>query len=573
MNNFDNYIVNLENRDHEYFHPSGEVWQKYSVVDGALEGEYSEFHTNGNLMKNGIYEDGKKQGKWTCWHDNGKIWYVNSYLDDRLHGECSSYRGDGGIEYKGEYTNGLKCGEWEINHDNGNKDEHGSFKDGKKHGVWHRYHYLSGEKYYESEFVKGKEVGLKTEYYLTGELRRKFYVENFIKNGEYKEFDKITGKVCQEGFYKNDKISGEWKVYYSHNNICSIQNYTGGILNGDSTEFYETGEKRLESFYSFGKLTKDWIHFYKNGDIREKTTYKKNVIHGDYLSYHENGTKWQEMKYVNGKNEGEYSEFFTDGNLNIKGNYINGCRTGEWTFHFQSGDIQSISNYADNKRNGLTTNYHENSKIASVGKYISGKKEEKWEYTSWSDEVEIKNYRRGIQVGKWESFDIDGKLLFSGLLDSDGVELEKTAYHLHNQKVHIQEKKKRLRKTKESKLVKREEYNSTGIKTELLKIDLKTNISDHKSWFNHGVLKKEHKLKDNKYIGDYLEKFANDTIRGTGYMKDGEMNGKWTFNYHNGQTESEIICENGKLIDGKVWDDDGNKKESIRFSLLGREDV
>ena len=77
MNNFDNYIVNFENGEHEYFHPNGEVWQKYSVVDSVLEGEYSEFHTNGNLMKNGIYEGGKKQGKWTCWHDNGKIWYVN----------------------------------------------------------------------------------------------------------------------------------------------------------------------------------------------------------------------------------------------------------------------------------------------------------------------------------------------------------------------------------------------------------------------------------------------------------------------------------------------------------------
>ncbi len=164
MNNFDNHIISLESRDHEYYHPNGEVWQKYSVINGVLEGEYSEFHANGNIMKNGIYENGKKQRRWTCWHDNGKIWYINSYLDGILHGECSSYRGDGGIEFKGEYNNGIKCGEWEINHDNGNRDEHGSFKDGLKDGVWHRYHYETGNKYYESEFVKDKEIGLKTEY-------------------------------------------------------------------------------------------------------------------------------------------------------------------------------------------------------------------------------------------------------------------------------------------------------------------------------------------------------------------------------------------------------------------------
>ena len=45
------------------------------------------------------------------------------------------------------------------------------------------------------------------------------------------------------------------------------------------------------------------------------------------------------------------------------------------------------------------------------------------------------------------------------------------------------------------------------------------------------------------------------------------MDGKWTFWYHNGQKECEVICKNGELIDGKVWDDDGNKKESLRFNL------
>jgi len=402
---------------------------------------------------------------------------------------------------------------------------------------------------------------------LGGELRRKFYIEDSIKNGEYIEYDKTSGKVCQEGFYKNDKISGEWKVYYSHNNICSIQNYTEGILNGDSTEFYETGEKRLESFYVFGKLTNDWIHFYESGAIREKTTYKNNKIHGDYISFHENRAEWQKTKYENGKIVGQYLEFFPNGVLNAEGNYHNGRKTGEWTFHYDDGDVQSISNYEDNKRNGLTTNYHRDSKKSSEGEYKNGKKVGEWEYISWDDEVDTKNYVNGIQVGKWRSLDSDGKLLFSGLLDSDGVELEKTTYHLHNQQVHIQEKKKRINKSGKSKLVMREEYNSTGVRTELLKVDLKTDTSNHKSWFNHGVLKKEHKIKNGKYIGNYLEKFANDTTRGKGVMKDGEMDGKWTFWHHNGQKECEVICKNGELIKGTVWDDDGNVKEGTRFNF------
>ena len=67
--------------------------------------------------------------------------------------------------------------------------------------------------------------------------------------------------------------------------------------------------------------------------------------------------------------------------------------------------------------------------------------------------------------------------------------------------------------------------------------------------------------------GKYAEYRVKGTKVSSGLMVDNEMDGKWTFWYHNGQKECEVICKNGELIDGKVWDDDGNKKESLRFNL------
>ena len=67
-------------------------------------------------------------------------------------------------------------------------------------------------------------------------------------------------------------------------------------------------------------------------------------------------------------------------------------------------------------------------------------------------------------------------------------------------------------------------------------------------------------------IGKYAEYRINGTNVSSGLMVDNEMDGKWTFWYHNGQKECEVICKNGELIDGKVWDDDGNRKKSIRFN-------
>ena len=38
------------------------------------------------------------------------------------------------------------------------------------------------------------------------------------------------------------------------------------------------------------------------------------------------------------------------------------------------------------------------------------------------------------------------------------------------------------------------------------------------------------------------------------------MHGKWTFWYHNGQKECEVICKDGKLVEGTVYHDNGANK-------------
>ena len=67
--------------------------------------------------------------------------------------------------------------------------------------------------------------------------------------------------------------------------------------------------------------------------------------------------------------------------------------------------------------------------------------------------------------------------------------------------------------------------------------------------------------------GKYEEFHVNGTGLSKGSMKNDKMDGKWTFWYHNGKKECEVVCKDGKLVDGKVWDDDGNEKESVRFNL------
>jgi len=39
------------------------------------------------------------------------------------------------------------------------------------------------------------------------------------------------------------------------------------------------------------------------------------------------------------------------------------------------------------------------------------------------------------------------------------------------------------------------------------------------------------------------------------------MHDKWTFWYHNGKKELEILCKNGKIVEGQVYNDNGTIKK------------
>ena len=85
-------------------------------------------------------------------------------------------------------------------------------------------------------------------------------------------------------------------------------------------------------------------------------------------------------------------------------------------------------------------------------------------------------------------------------------------------------------------------------------------------WYDNGVKYQHFTYDGNRLDGRWREWHTNGQKRADGEMKYGSMNGKWTFWYHNGQKECELICKNGELVDGKIWDDDGNEKKSIRFN-------
>jgi len=105
------------------------------------------------------------------------------------------------------------------------------------------------------------------------------------------------------------------------------------------------------------------------------------------------------------------------------------------------------------------------------------------------------------------------------------------------------------------------DYYSNGSTKETL--IYKMGILNGKSmkFYPNGKVLEDKFYKNDKLNGEYVEYYIQGKTRAQGVMTDDKMEGKWTFWHHNGQKECEFHCTGGNLVNGKVWDDDGNIKE------------
>src|SRR4051812_4733635 len=70
--------------------------------DGKCNGEYKEYHDNGQLIRHCYYKDGNLDGEYKSWYDNGY------YKDDKLEGEYKRWHDNGRLYIHTYYIDGTK---------------------------------------------------------------------------------------------------------------------------------------------------------------------------------------------------------------------------------------------------------------------------------------------------------------------------------------------------------------------------------------------------------------------------------------------------------------------------------
>ena len=515
-------------------------WNEFEPeeVDEVKHGQYVEFDASGHIIEIACYTHGHfdchldiTDGEHSYNHGEGSLWQTYTIFNGKPDGKWLKFHPDGQKISEQEYEDGLAIGHWKEWHENNQQWKDESYEDGRQHGKAIHWR-TDGAIVFEGQFDSDK------------------------KEGDWIYYYHAHGKKKSMGGYKRDKKHGEWFNFYENEfgdstitlsnsdgkereikNLSSRVNYKDGQLDGTYTEWDESGKEIINGEYKNGKPVGEWTWYYTNvpeevSRVKCKTiNYKDGLMHGEYLEWHRDGREWKLFNYKDGRLNGEYRKYRKDGSKYYIGNYKNGKRFGDWVYFYHNDAKKREEIYGkEEKLEGNVKEYH----FGGVG-------------IAWDEVVNPKvlsetKYKNGYREGIHKSWKSDGTVLRKGTYSDDMKEGKWEYYHES-----IDGKISKLR----------------------LRVNYQKDVIFGKSveYYNNGSLKEKKEYnKLGKVHGDYEEFFVSGTIRARGYMKNGEMDGKWVFYYHNEQEEMELELKNGVPIgNAKIWFDNGSLKKEIKI--------
>ncbi len=249
----DDYYMR-DTRVRKIYNKDTQLWYEFSYIlkeQGMVKhGQFKKYNpSNSRIIKTGQYENNKKVGQWTelSYEEGRELTEKGNYEDDEREGIWTRER------YTGTY-----------------KKDIGSYKKGVKHGHWDEWipkKGLDGYAWYDTRYVGT-------------------YVDG-MKQGEFEIYHITTnnGKPSAKGYFKDDKMTGEWKYYHSNGSLFSEGIYENGQKQGVWIDYKSYDGKKLPHGFKLreGPFLNDkehgtWSYYNdRTGKLMKKVTFENGV--------------------------------------------------------------------------------------------------------------------------------------------------------------------------------------------------------------------------------------------------------------------------------------------------------
>ncbi len=322
--------------------------------------------------------------------------------------------------------------------------------------------------------------------------------------------------------------------------------------NGLNVFRYADGTISSKGYFKNGKPTGYWETYHENGELKSAGKRKQFELDSVWVFYRNDGIKLQEVTYSKGKKEGLTWNYNEAGLLTSKVPYVNDLKDGKALYFFpETSHLQFERPFKAGKLQGIGYEFNAAGDVITIITYEKGFVKEQdlinrrmprgkksgvwisfWEDLRDKEGAFIKRiegrYNKGLKNGYFREYDKEGVLVnttkyINGEVVTDALELK----HVEIQRDFHDNARVKWEKTffdgEPHGIWK--EYDSTGVIINSL-------IYQYGRLLGEGII-------DSAGIkqGDWIEYYADGSVRAKGAYQDGERFSKWIFYHENGEIE------------------------------------
>ena len=260
---------------------------KYSLKNGKINGKNTRIATNGDVIYDLTYVNGKRNGSCKYHHPSGNLNTESIQKNNKTQGPTTYFDHMGLLYATTTYVDSKEYGLEEYFYPNGSKRLSHSNVDDKIEGeqiIYNQKDEPVVKLYYDESFITsfwvigqegteklGKNKKTIEGKYPNGKTAVSISVDKMLFNGAYKIFSD-TGSPIYTTEYKNSRFNGK-NIFYRENGKKYVEaNYTDGGRNGETTYYDENGDIAISYKSKNGDYHGDY-KIYKNGKLVSTKTY------------------------------------------------------------------------------------------------------------------------------------------------------------------------------------------------------------------------------------------------------------------------------------------------------------
>ncbi|MDB2489443.1 hypothetical protein N9X38_03395 [Gammaproteobacteria bacterium] len=284
--------------------------ERKTYKNGALNGPYDVYLSNGQLLSRENYIAGKKHGLSEFFYHDGQLQERKIYKNGKMEGLLETFDSKGNIiskitvkNNKYAYKKGYAV--------TGVLEEEGSYKDEKQHGIWKYYDDKKNIKL-KKEFMNGEVLSeIAFSYHDNGFIKFKGYRKDSKFNG-YAEWFSSDGSMRMKGNLKDNYLNGWVEGYYPNGQKEFRRHYNDGEIEINLSSYFDLDGQSL--------INGSIYYYYPNNQLMFDYVVKNGMRNGLYQRFYQSGQVYLRRNYIDGKIVGLDEEFDEDGNLIDKKN-------------------------------------------------------------------------------------------------------------------------------------------------------------------------------------------------------------------------------------------------------------